>query len=343
MAGLHTPEPMSEMKPKLVIAGANGFLGRALSRHFLESGWEVVGLVRPGRPVAEGCRRVEWDARVLGGWAEALEGAEVLVNLVGRSVNCRYHAAHRAEILESRVESTRILGDAIALAARPPALWINSSTATIYRHAEDRAQDEVSGELGTGFSVEVATEWEKAFFRARVPGCVRKVAIRSALVMARERGTVFDHFWKLARCGLGGAMAGGAQQVSWIHVEDFCRALAWIVDDDDLQGVVNVAAPRAVTNREMMREFRTRTGMPLGLAPARWMLELGAALLGSESELVLKSRWVVPTRLLQHGFRFRWPGFQAALEDLAPRSLLPIRQPERLRRDPLAKKSLLPK
>jgi uncharacterized protein (TIGR01777 family) len=328
---------------KIVIAGANGFLGRSLSRHFLQEGWEVVGLVRPGRPVAEGCRRVEWDARVLAGWVEELEGAEVLVNLVGRSVNCRYNAANRAEILESRVESTRILGDAIALAARPPALWINSSTATIYRHAEDWAQDEVAGELGTGFSVEVATEWEKAFFRARVPGCVRKVAVRSALVLARERGTVFDYFWKLTRCGLGGAMAGGSQKVSWIHIEDYCRALAWMAGHDDLQGVVNLAAPRAVTNREMMREFRARAGMPLGLPAARWMLELGAAILGSESELLLKSRWVVPTRLLKHGFRFRWPGFQAALEDLAPRSLLPIRHPGRPAADPIAKKSLLPK
>lgn len=306
------------MKKRIVIAGANGFLGQYLSRHFLRLGWEVVGLVRPGRAVAGGCRRIEWDGRILADWVGELDGAEVLVNLAGRSVNCRYHAANRAKILESRVASTRILGDAIALATRPPALWINASTATIYRHAEDGPQDEVQGEFGSGFSVEVAMAWEKAFFQARVPGCVRKVAIRSSLVLAREPGTVFDYLWKLARFGLGGAMAGGTQRVSWIHIEDFCRAVAFLVGCDDLQGVVNVTAPEAVTNRDLMRVFRRETGSPLGLPAARWMLELGAILLGSETELVLKSRWVAPRRLREHGFTFRWPRAAEGIASLAP-------------------------
>ena len=334
---------MNEMKKRAVIAGANGFLGRALSRHLMREGWEVTGLVRPGRSVAEGCRRVEWDGRVLATWVEALEGAEMLVNLAGRSVKCRYNAVNRAEILTSRIESTRILGDALALLTHPPALWVNSSTATIYRHAEDGPQDEIDGELGTGFSVEVAMEWENAFFRSRVPGYVRKVAIRSALVLARERGTVFDYLWKLARGGLGGAMAGGRQRVSWIHVDDFGRGIAWLAAHDDLQGVVNLTAPKAPTNRELMKEFRSRAGLPVGLPASRWMLELGAALLGSETELILKSRWVIPRRLQEHGFRFHWPEIGAALGDLAARPK-PMRRISHLPHPvAAAKKSLLPK
>ena len=187
------------MKRRIVIAGANGFLGRELSRWFLDQGWEVVGLVRAGAAVVDGCRRAEWDGHVLGDWVGELDGAEVLVNLAGRSVNCRYTPGNRAEILESRTESTRILGDAVALEKRPPELWLNASTATIYRHAEDRPQGEAHGELGEGFSVDVGMAWEKAFFQARVPGRVRKVALRTSLVLAREPGTVFDYLWGLAR------------------------------------------------------------------------------------------------------------------------------------------------
>lgn len=306
------------MKRRIVIAGANGFLGRELSRRFLEQGREVVGLVRSGATVEDGCRRAEWDGHVLGGWAREIDGAGALVNLAGRSVNCRYTPENRAAILESRTASTRILGDAVAMAASPPPVWLNASTATFYRHAEDRPQDEVHGEPGDGFSVEVASAWESAFFRARVPGCTRKAALRTSLVLAREPGTVFDYLWRLARLGLGGAMAGGRQMMSWIHGEDFCRAVEWLLRNDRADGVFNVTAPSPVTNREFMRLMRRAAGMPVGLPAARWMLECGALLMRTETELVTKSRWVVPRRLMDHGFVFRWPDLTAALEDLVP-------------------------
>jgi len=306
------------MRRRIVIAGANGFLGRELSRWFLDRDWDVVGLVRPGATVVDACRPVEWDGHVLGEWAGELDGAEALVNLAGRSVNCRYTPGNRATIMESRTESTRILGDALSLANDPPHVWVNASTATIYRHAEDVPQDEVLGELGEGFSVEVAMAWEKAFFGARVPGRVRKVALRSSLVLAREKGTVFDYLWRLTRLGLGGHMAGGRQMMSWIHREDFCRAVEWLVHHDECDGVVNVTAPSPVSNREFMGQMRKVAGMPFGLPATAWMLECGAFLMRTETELVTKSRWVVPRRLLTHGFAFRWPDLAGALEDLAP-------------------------
>lgn len=309
------------MKKRMVIAGANGFLGRELSRWFVGQGWEVVGLVRAGATVVDGVRRVEWDGHVLGGWAVEIEGAEVLVNLAGRSVNCRYTPENRAEILESRTASTRILADAIALAKRPPELWLNLSTATIYRHAEDGPQAEAHGEVGEGFSVEVALAWEKTFFQARVPGRVRKVAMRTSLVLGRAPGTVLAYLSRLARLGLGGAMAGGGQMMSWIHVEDFCRVVEWLVRHERVDGIVNVTAPSPVSNRRFMGLMRHAVGAPFGLPAPRWMLEWGAMLMRTETELITKSRWVVPRRLTDYGFVFRWPDLAGALEDLAPRTV----------------------
>lgn len=301
----------------MVIAGANGFLGRCLARHWAEAGHEVVGLVRgEGVELGAGCRVVRWDGRTLGEWAGELEGAEALVNLAGRSVNCRYHARNRAEILQSRVASTTVLGEAISRCKRPPAVWVNSSTATIYRHAEDRPQDEQDGEIGEGFSVEVAQAWERAFFGARVPGAVRKVAIRTAIVLGREPGTVLSYLVRLARLGLGGPMGSGRQRVSWIHSDDFCRAVSWLIAHRECDGIVNLSSPEPVLNRELMREVRRAVGAPVGLPAAAWMLRLGAMALRTETELILKSRWVVPARLSAAGFRFRWTDLDAALDDL---------------------------
>jgi uncharacterized protein (TIGR01777 family) len=314
------------MKRRIVIAGANGFLGRYLASDLLARGDDVVGLVRREGTAPEGVEEVVWDGATLGDWVAALDGADVLINLAGRTVNCRYHARHCAEILESRTASTRILGDAIALAEKPPLLWINSSTLTIYRHAEDGAQDEVNGELGAGFSVEVAKAWEKAFFGARVPGCVRKVALRTSMVLAREPGTVFEVLWRLVRFGLGGKMGDGRQRISWLHIEDFCRAVEWTMEHEEFDGVANLATPEVPTNAEFMAAMREQAGMPIGLPAARWMLAVGARILRTETELVLKSRWGAPRRLLEHGFRFRWPGLAGALEDLAPRRVTELAQ-----------------
>lgn len=291
---------------KITIAGANGFLGRYLSRYFAGCGWDVAGLARHKTGIDPDCRFIGWDGRSLGDWARELDGCDVLVNLAGRSVNCRYSETNKREILDSRVNSTRVLGEAVSACADPPELWMNSSTATIYRHAEDRPQSE-QGEMGQGFSVDVAQAWEETFFAARVPGKVRKVALRTAMVLADEPGTVFRYLRNLCRFGLGGKVGSGSQMVSWIHVLDFCRAVEWLAGHDGISGPVNVAAPTAVNNADVMRRFRNHAGMPFGLPATRWMAEIGAFLLRTEAELVLKSRWVVPTRLQECGFVFRYP------------------------------------
>ena len=305
------------MKKRIVIAGANGFLGKFLASYFEGRGYEMVALVRRAGSAPPCAREVLWDGVTLGAWSQELDGAEAVINLAGRSVNCRYHARHRAEIFESRTASTRILGDALALAQDPPQVWINSSTATIYRHAEDGPQDEYEGELGTGFSVEVAKAWEKAFFQARVPGGVRKVALRTAIVLAREPGTAFDYLQRIARLGLGGKMGSGRQRMSWVHIGDFCRAVEWLIGHDEFEGVANVAAPEVPTNRAFMAQLRSWVGMPLGLPAAQWMISLGTWLMGTEAELVLKSRWVRADRLHRGGFEFRCETLETCFRELA--------------------------
>ncbi len=303
---------------KLVITGANGFLGLFLGRWFVARGWEVVGLTRGGE-VADGVKKVVWDGKGMGEWTEELDGAEVLVNLAGKSVNCRYHQKNKAAIFSSRLASTAILGEAIMNCDSPPRLWLNSSTATIYRHAEDRPQDEEEGEIGSGFSVEVAKAWEKAFFEAEVPAGVKKVALRTAIVLGNEDGTVFDYLRTIAKLGLGGRMGGGRQMMSWIHVDDFCRVVEWMIQREELRDFYNVSAPNPMKNAEVMRMFREMVGRRFGLPAARWMLELGTFVMRTETELVLKSRWVVPRRLEEEGFVFEWPDLDSALEDLETR------------------------
>lgn len=281
-------------------------MARYLTRCFVAKGWEVVGLARRTEGLDEGCRFVKWDGQSLDSWAKELEGAVALINLVGRTVNCRYNDINKAEIINSRVDSTQVLGKAIAQCANPPEVWLNSSTATIYRHAEDFPQGD-EGEIGSGFSVEVAKAWEKAFFKSVVQEHVRKVALRTAMVMADEPGTVFRYLMNLAKFGLGGKVASGRQMISWIHVEDFCRVVEWLIEHKEIDGSVNVAAPDPITNAEAMHRFRVAASCPIGLPAAKWMAELGAFVLKTETELIFKSRWVVPTRLQTEGFVFKYP------------------------------------
>jgi uncharacterized protein (TIGR01777 family) len=262
---------------------------------------------------------IEWDGRTLGSWALALEGAAMVINLAGRSVDCRYTESNQREIMESRVASTRVIGDAINRCKMPPAVWMNASTATWYRHAEDRPQDEWNGEPGEGFSVDVARLWEEAFFGAGGPGATRKVALRIGMVLANESGTVYGVLRRLAKWGLGGAMGGGRQRVSWIHMRDFLGVIDWLEDQPLIDGVVNVTAPENPTNAQWTRAFRETVAMPVGLPAARWMLRLGAWLMRTETELVTKSRWASPQRLIDGGFRWRWPSITPALADLEKR------------------------
>jgi uncharacterized protein (TIGR01777 family) len=307
------------MNPQIVLFAANGFLGRYLARHYQRLGREVVCVARHREGWSGDGMFLEWDGKTPGPWTLALEGAERVINLAGRSVNCRYDARNRREIVESRVDATRVIGESIAACRVPPKLWMNASTATWYRHAEDRPQDEWAGEPGEGFSVGVARAWEEAFFAAKVPGETRKVALRIGMVLANEYGTVFEVLRHLTRRGLGGPMGKGSQRVSWIHMDDFIAAIDFIAADPLLDGVFNLATPEAPTNRGLMRAFREQQGAPFGLPAARWMLELGARLLHTETELVLKSRWADPRRLREEGFRWQWPRVDAALADLETR------------------------
>ena len=269
-------------------------------------------------------RVVEWDGATLGAWHREIDGADVVINLAGFSVNCRYNAANRQEILQSRIESTRIVGEAIARAGRPPRVWLQASTATIYAHRYDAANDERSGALGGKesnapsswrFSIDVARAWERAFDDA-VTTATRKVTLRSAMTMSPDPGGVFDALVGLVRRGLGGPAGNGRQFVSWIHYEDFTAAVRWLIDRQDIDGIVNIASPHPLPNADFMRLLREAYGVPFGLPARNWMLEIGAAFLRTETELILKSRRVVPARLLEHGFTFRFPSWDDAAADL---------------------------
>lgn len=310
---------------KVVIPGGSGQVGTLLARALAAGGHEVVVLSRTPGPAP--WRVVPWDAETVGGWAAEFDGADAVVNLAGRSVNCRYTAANRRLILDSRVNSTRAVGAAIAGSARPPRVWLQMSTATIYAHRFDAPNDEATGVVGGAepgapdtwrFSTDVATAWERAAAEAATPH-TRTVLLRTAVVMSPDRGGIFDTLLGLVRCGLGGTAGDGRQYVSWLHEHDFVRAVLWLIDRADLAGPVNLAAPNPLPNREFMRTLRRAWGTRLGLPAARWMLEVGARLMRTETELVLKSRRVVPGRLLASGFEFAFPTWDAAAAELCAR------------------------
>lgn len=309
----------SDMK-KIVIAGGSGFLGRALAAHFQTQGYAIVILTRVPKAANSSIREIGWDGRTPGDWVRELESTDAVINLTGRSVNCRYHEMNRKLIFESRVDSTRVIGQAIAKCKAPPPVWLNASTATIYKHTFGPAWDE-SGEIGgtreakDEFSIEVATAWERTFNEAQTPA-TRKVAMRAAMVLGRGKNGVFPMFRRLARLGLGGKMGDGRQYVSWIHEQDFCRAVEWLMSRDALSGAINIAAPNPVTNAEMMKTFRDTCGMPVGLPEAKWMLEIGTFFMRTETELVIKSRRVIPRRLVESGFVFDFPFLSGAVEEL---------------------------
>jgi uncharacterized protein (TIGR01777 family) len=311
---------------KIVIPGGSGQVGTILARAFHASGDEVVVLSRRRR--ARPWRVAAWDGATIGGWQREIDGCHALINLAGRSVNCRYTPPHRQEILDSRVRSTRAVAQAIAAAANPPRVWLQASTATIYAHRYDAPNDERSGILGGHepdapdtwrFSIDVARAWEREF-EAAVCGNTRKVALRSAMTMSPDRGGVFDTLLGLARYGLGGKAGDGRQFMSWIHDADFVAAVRWLIDHEDIDGVVNVAAPHPVPNAEFMGELRRACGIRFGLPSAMWMLEVGAFFMRTETELILKSRRVIPVRLLEHGFDFKYPRWRDAVRDLCARS-----------------------
>jgi uncharacterized protein len=307
---------------KIVIPGGSGQVGTVLARALHAEGHDVVVFSRAPRPHA--WRVVGWDGATLAGWAREVDGCDAVINLAGRSVNCRYTAANRKEILDSRLLSTRAIGQAIAEATRPPRVWLQASTATIYAHRYDAPNDERSGLVGGvepdapsswKFSIDVARAWESSFNEAVVPN-TRKVALRSALTLSPDPGGIFDTLLGLVRWGLGGNAYDGRQYMSWIHHEDFVEAVRWLVAREGVDGIVNVAAPNPLPNAEFMRILRQAAGVPFGLPATKLMLEAGAVFLRTETELILKSRRVVPGRLLEHGFVFKYPIWRDAAVDL---------------------------
>lgn len=310
---------------KIVIPGGSGQVGTILARHFHAEGHEVVVLSRSQKSAA--WRVVTWDAQTLGDWVRELEDADVLINLTGRIVNCRYNYKNRCDIWASRTRSVRILGKAIETLKAPPRLWLQSGTATIYAHRYDAPNDETTGIIGGTedlspdkwrFSIDVARAWEGEFALIEAPK-TRKVILRSAMTMSYDREGIFDVLLWLVRMGLGGTAGDGKQYISWIHYLDFINSIQFIIDHDHLSGAINLAAPNPLPNKDFMSLLRKAWGQKLALPTYAWMLELGALLLRTESELVLKSRRVAPGRLLEAGFKFQFGEWSKASLDLCER------------------------
>jgi uncharacterized protein len=293
------------MKKKVILAGGTGFIGQYFEKQFKELGYDVKHISRQPQ-------HISWNDKAA--IIDALEDGELLINLAGKSVNCRYNEANKREIMNSRLETTKILGESVLSCKNPPQLWINSSTATIYRHAEDRPMTEANGEIGSGFSVDVATNWEKTFYSFSLPK-TRQIALRIAIVLGKDGG-VMTPYMNLVRFGLGGIQGSGNQMFSWIHVEDLFRIVLFLNKREDLSGTFNCSAPEPVSNREFMKKMRKSMNMPIGLPSPKWLLEIGSVMIRTESELVLKSRWVLPERLEREGYRFTFNNLNKTLQDI---------------------------
>jgi len=299
---------------KIILAGGNGYLGGVLARYYRHLAEEVIILSRKPKASDGNVKTVLWDGVNKGEWIKEIEGAEMLINLCGKNVNCRYTAQNREEIIRSRVIPTALLNEVVGELSNPPVLWINITSATIYRHAEDFAQDEATGQIGYGFSIDVCQQWEEAFFsECKAP--VRKVALRMGIVLGRS-DSVFPRLLNLVRFGLGGKQGNGRQYVSWVHEQDVARSTEWILDHPEMNGVINCTAPEAIKNVDLMYTLRKSYGMPVGLPTPAWLLNIGARIIGTETELILKSRWVAPKRLLDSGYQFLFTKADYAIDDI---------------------------
>ena len=318
---------------KIVIAGGTGFIGGSLVNYFAPNNQvnvltrNVAGSNNAYSNVAlsailqPGVKIVQWDGSTEGEWESVIDGCDLLINLAGKSVNCRYTKENKREIIDSRVQPTLALGKAIQKANQPPKVWINASSATIYRHATDRAQDEYTDEMHDDFSVQVCKQWEHAFFSTDTPH-TRKIAFRTAITLGT--GGVMVPYLNLVKFGLGGRQGSGQQMYSWVHIHDVCRAMEYVFVHDQMNGVYNLSSPQPVTNRDFMATLQSLTKTPVALPAFTWMLQIGAILIGTETELLLKSRWVLPTRLLDAGFTFAFPELDGAMQNIL--SSLPKRQ-----------------
>jgi len=297
---------------KIVLAGGNGYLGTVLANHFKNLADEVIILGRKAAPVNGNIRTIFWDGKTTGEWVNQIERADLLVNLCGKNVNCRYTAKNKQEIFDSRLIPTALLNKVVGQMENPPKVWINSSSATIYRHAEDRPQDEPTGDIGTGFSVDVCKGWEQVFFETETPA-TRKIALRIGIVFGKD-SAIFPRLRNLVKFGLGGKQGDGKQYVNWVYEQDVASIMEYLLQKLEANGVFNCTAPNAVTNATMMRTIREAYKMPFGLPAPGWLLEIGAMLIGTETELILKSRWVAPKRLLDIGYKFQFTDFKQAIK-----------------------------
>jgi uncharacterized protein len=306
---------------KIIIAGGTGFIGQQLVNWFGHNNTVIV-LTRAEKDTVNNtfsntqhpnARYIAWDGKHPGDWMTELDGADLLINLAGKSVNCRYTEKNKQKIFDSRTDATNALALAIKKATRPPRLWINAASATIYRHATDRAQDDETGEIGNGFSVEVCKLWEKTFFEQRTP-FTRKVALRMAIVLGN--GGVMMPYFNLLKFGLGGRQGSGKQMYSWVHIADVCRMIEWMDAHDDWEGTYNCSSPNPVNNQTFMQTLRMATGHIIGLPATTWMLKVGAAIIGTETELLLKSRWVIPSKIMAAGFQFTYPFLEGAFKQI---------------------------
>jgi uncharacterized protein (TIGR01777 family) len=298
---------------KLIIAAGTGFLGKVLTQHFKNNFEEIIILTRGKSEIKNKIKYVNWNAKSYSGWENELENADVLINLAGKSVDCRYSEKNKTEILASRIDSTKILNEAIVQCKNPPKYFINSSTATIYRHSEDKEMDEYSGEIGTDFSMNVAKTWEKTFYEVQTPNTL-KTAIRTSIVLGKNGGA-FVPLKKITQLGLGGKNGNGKQFVSWIHEKDFSRAIEFIIENE-LSGSINVVSPKPIRNEEFMKKLQKAVGIPFGLPISKPMLEFGAKIIKTETELVLKSRNVIPKKLTENGFQFEFGDLDRTFKDL---------------------------
>jgi uncharacterized protein (TIGR01777 family) len=299
---------------KLVIAGGTGFLGKELISHSVNEFDKIVVLSRSSEKKEGKISYIKWDACNFGDWCQELEGATAVINLCGKSVDCRYTNKNKAEILSSRVQSTKIIGEAIQKCVRPPDLWINGASATIYKHSENTPMTERAGKTGSGFSVEVCKAWEEVFNAFELPE-TRKVNLRISMVLGMSGG-VLPVLLGLVKKRLGGTLGKGTQQISWINIYDFCRIIDWTIRNKNASGVYNVVSTQPVRNKDFMALLRKRSGIWFGLPAKAWMLEIGAFFIRTETELILKSRYAFPERLLQEGFTFTYPTIEQCLDSL---------------------------
>ncbi|MEW5676407.1 TIGR01777 family oxidoreductase [Flavobacterium enshiense] len=298
---------------KIVIAAGTGFLGNVLVKHFQNQSNDIIILTRGKTILKNNIRYIHWNAKTMTGWEKELENADVLINLAGKSVDCRYNVTNKKEILLSRIKSTKILNKAVLQCQNPPKHWLNSSTSTIYRHSEDQQMDEYTGEIGNDFSMNVAQSWEKAFFKTETPNTL-KTALRTSIVLGKNGGA-FLPLKSLTKIGFGGKQGNGRQFISWIHEKDFAKAVAFIIEKQ-IAGKINLVSPTPVRNNDFMKALRKEMKVPFGAPIGKRMLEFGAKIIGTETELVLKSRNVIPKRLLENGFTFRYADLNKTFKNL---------------------------